>query len=613
MSKPTATLSPMQHRGDKQIKVEIAFDEKELLKTIKGYKYSRTHQCFYFPHCKESFEQLEKLFEVKIKEGIKPPAHPKPPTPPPSASPLAQKESAFVRLEKENDRRMKAFVPYFKKDWIEKVKSIPGRAWNEKEKYWSLPMTKKSVANIKEWFGEDARWGFEIPKDLPDDYKPKNWTSNKKEARNETLKKTAPPQAAGNKGQNPAPSSFPEPSESRTILNSPLPVKPNFVTIKRDWGEQKMITGEQIIVEQWDPHWLCAYIPGDKKGWLEAIRSFPGRKWKPQGLVWLLPITKETMGELDKFDGQYLIKNFTALEQMPERFPVPPKKTDRAQLNEMQRLAVNALNERLILEFKQPKTIKSYRNILIGLLLFYPATKPSSITKEQIHKYIVYKINERKISSSYMNQMISSFNAFFGRLLGQPEKVMELDRPEKDKIMPNVLPPEEVKKLLESIENLKHKCMLLLLYSSGLRKGELLNLRIKDLEPATETLLVKNGKGRKDRMTLYPPTAIKYVTQYLEMYRPKHWLFEGQKGGRYSESSLQSVFERAKEKSGVNDRITIHGLRHSFATHMTYQGVPLHETQQLLGHESIKSTEIYLHLAQRYRKEIQSPLEFLDL
>jgi integrase/recombinase XerD len=123
----------------------------------------------------------------------------------------------------------------------------------------------------------------------------------------------------------------------------------------------------------------------------------------------------------------------------------------------------------------------------------------------------------------------------------------------------------------------------------------------------------KAGKGAKDRFSFYTPSAIKYVTAYINKYKPRYWLFEGQTGEQYSETSLQIIFEAARKQSGVNPHITIHGLRHSFATHLVEKNVPLHVVKQLLGHEDIKTTEIYLHISNKYMTEIRSPLEGMDI
>ena len=167
--------------------------------------------------------------------------------------------------------------------------------------------------------------------------------------------------------------------------------------------------------------------------------------------------------------------------------------------------------------------------------------------------------------------------------------------------------------MIECCENLKHKTILILVYSSGLRKGELLQLRVTDLDFNRKTIFVKNGKGGKDRYTFLSNAAEKYLRRYLQQYSPKYYLFEGQTGGIYSETSVQRVFEKARYKSQISRHITLHGLRHSFATHLVEKGVSLHVVQDLLGHGSIKTTEIYLHISNKFRNDLRSPLDDLDI
>jgi integrase/recombinase XerD len=371
--------------------------------------------------------------------------------------------------------------------------------------------------------------------------------------------------------------------------------------------------GNRVIVRSSTPGWLDVFVPYDKKAWIDHIKRIPGRSYSFDNTCWKVPLNRDSIRELQDYFRELLQLTFDLPAEMPEKFTqrvqFKQQNTPALQLNEIQRLAVTALEERLILESKMPRTIKTYKNNLIGLIAHYPAEKPSQITLKQIQAYIIFKRKESKLSNSAVNSLISALNAFYGRLLGQTEKVQELERPPKKKTLPNVLSTEEVQRLLTASENIKHKCMLLLIYSAGLRKGELLRLRVRDLNAARQCLFVKNGKGGKDRYSFYTPAAIKYVTEYLREYKPRYWLFEGQTGEQYSETSLQIIFDRAREKSGVNPHITIHGLRHSFATHLVEKNVPLHVVKQLLGHEDIKTTEIYLHISNKYMTEIKSPLE----
>jgi len=198
-------------------------------------------------------------------------------------------------------------------------------------------------------------------------------------------------------------------------------------------------------------------------------------------------------------------------------------------------------------------------------------------------------------------------------LLKQEEKVIKLERPKKKKKLPNVFSLEEIELLLKALTNLKHKCMLILVYSGGLRRSEVLNLGVDDLNFSRKTLFIKNAKGGKDRYTFFSDIAQKHLKEYLKQYQPKYYLFEGQTGGRYSESSLQSIYEQARRKSRLPLNVTLHGLRHSFATHLVEKGIPLHVVQDLLGHASIKTTEIYLHISNKFRKELKSPLDDLNI
>ena len=212
-----------------------------------------------------------------------------------------------------------------------------------------------------------------------------------------------------------------------------------------------------------------------------------------------------------------------------------------------------------------------------------------------------------------MNQLINALNCFFIRILEQEEKVARMKRPKKKRKLPNVLSLEEMERLLKACDNLKHKSMLILVYSSGLRKSEVLNLRVEDLSFERKTLFVKNAKGGKDRYTFFADVAQKYLKEYIKQYQPRYYLFEGRTGGRYGESSIQSIYENARVKSKVNRFVTLHGLRHSFATHLSEKNVPLHVLQDLLGHSSIKTTEIYLHISNKFRQELKSPLDDLNI
>ncbi len=171
----------------------------------------------------------------------------------------------------------------------------------------------------------------------------------------------------------------------------------------------------------------------------------------------------------------------------------------------------------------------------------------------------------------------------------------------------------EIVSLLKAVDNLKHKCILLLIYSAGLRLGELIHLRVDDINVAQKNVFVKAGKGKKDRCTLLSSKVWERLQQYIEVYMPVEWVFEGQDGGQYSPRSVQAIFTKAKQRATINPYATVHTLRHSFATHLLEKGVDLRYIQELLGHESSKTTEIYTPITHTGWAKVKSPIDNLDI
>jgi integrase/recombinase XerD len=163
------------------------------------------------------------------------------------------------------------------------------------------------------------------------------------------------------------------------------------------------------------------------------------------------------------------------------------------------------------------------------------------------------------------------------------------------------------------IKNLKHKTILMLIYSGGLRIGESIRLRKEDIHFDRRSIFIKGGKGKKDRYTILSDKMILLLRNYLSAYEPDYWLFEGQDGGQYSKSSIQKIFRRAVSKAKVNPFSTVHTLRHSFATHLLERGMDLRYIQELLGHSSSETTQIYTHITRKAQQKFVSPLDHLDI
>jgi integrase/recombinase XerD len=188
----------------------------------------------------------------------------------------------------------------------------------------------------------------------------------------------------------------------------------------------------------------------------------------------------------------------------------------------------------------------------------------------------------------------------------------QLHRPKREKKLPNVLSKEEIKKILEMPMNIKHRTMLSLIYSCGLRCGELLKMKPKDIDSKRMLVMIRLAKGKKDRIVPLSEKVLQLLREYYKRYRPKEWLFEGQKVGEaYSERSLQLVLKHAIEKAGIKKPVSLHWLRHSYATHLLESGTDLRYIQELLGHKSSKTTEIYTHVSTKSIQNIRSPFDDL--
>ena len=237
----------------------------------------------------------------------------------------------------------------------------------------------------------------------------------------------------------------------------------------------------------------------------------------------------------------------------------------------------------------------------------------ASLTKEEIQAYQRYLVEDRKVSTSYQNQAINAIKFYFEKVLKQQRETYYIERPRKERYLPVVLSEEEVKKIISSISNLKHRCMIMTAYSAGLRVGELLDLKLGDVDSNRMLIRINQGKGKKDRVTLLSVKLLELLRQYYKQYRPHNYLFEGAAGGRYSERSIQNVLQRAARKTGILKHVTMHTLRHSFATHLLENTTDLRYIQELLGHSSPKTTQIYTHITTRGFGQLRSPLDNLEI
>lgn len=270
-------------------------------------------------------------------------------------------------------------------------------------------------------------------------------------------------------------------------------------------------------------------------------------------------------------------------------------------------------NELLIQKRYSLNTQKIYCNYFKDFVLYFKSENLENITTKQINAYILELIKAKNISSSQQNQRINAIKFFYEKILGKNKQYYDIYRPNQEKKLPKVLSKNEVKQLLNSCDNIKHRCILLLIYSAGLRRSELIDLKITDIDSSRMVININNAKGKKDRISLLSENALHLLRQYYKEYKPEKYLFEGTKGDKYSPTSIANILKNSAQKAGIHKRVTPHMLRHSFATHLLEQGTDLRYIQELLGHNSSKTTEIYTHVSKNAIDKIRNPADdFFD-
>jgi site-specific recombinase XerD len=277
---------------------------------------------------------------------------------------------------------------------------------------------------------------------------------------------------------------------------------------------------------------------------------------------------------------------------------------------------MNALRKQMIQQMQlkgySHVTIKSYVSIIARMALFYK-TPADILTVDQIRDYILLNITENKRSKSWINMTISAVKILFCEVLKRQWNRLDIPRVRREIKRPTVLSKDEVRRIIGSKKNIKHRAILMLTYSSGLRLGEVSTLKIGDIDSSRMLIHLKRAKGNKERYTILSPVALDLLRKYYRIYKPKEWLFEGRSSrNAISKSTVQEVFKQALEKSNVHKKVGIHSLRHSFATHLLEQGVALPIIQQMLGHQSLRTTSGYLHVQQYSIQGVKSPLDSLS-
>lgn len=340
------------------------------------------------------------------------------------------------------------------------------------------------------------------------------------------------------------------------------------------------------------------------------LKTIPYSHYSSKNNYWTLPITDQIIEGLKqkciecnlnlKFEKEVVDKNTVLPRKNPLLTP-NYRKCPQTMLDKLTELRYS------------PSTLKTYGSLFEEFINHYPTEDIDQIDEVKIIAFCRYLVTDRKVSASYQNQAINAIKFYYERVLGSKRKFYFIERPNKEKTLPVVLNTDEIKQILNVTENLKHKTILALIYSAGLRISECINMKIKDIDSKRMQIRISQSKGKKDRYTLLSQKTLVLLRTYFLEYKPKDYLFESPTLEQYSASSIQAIFRASCVKAKITKKATVHTLRHSFATHLLENGTDLRYIQSLLGHESSKTTEIYTHITTKGFDQIKSPLDNLDI
>ena len=329
-------------------------------------------------------------------------------------------------------------------------------------------------------------------------------------------------------------------------------------------------------------------------GLVEEVKKIPGRKWSQTLKCWHVPDTQENR----------LRFGLSAPAGISS-------KRELTKVNDVNKSALNALREKLILKGYSKNTQRTYYYEFAQFLYTLGDNDAKEIDEEKIRSYFLYCAEELQMKESQINSRYNAIKFYYEQVLGRDRFFIDLPRPKMPSQLPKYISTRDIKKLFEAVSNPKHLLMLKLCYGMGLRVSEIVNLKVSDIDSGNMQVLLEQAKGKKDRYVNLPESILDDLRSYYKEYRPKKYLFEGQGGGKYSIRSAQSVFKSAMSKAKINKDVGIHGLRHSFATHLLENGTDISYIQSLLGHSSLKTTLGYTKAAQMNVKKVKSPLDNL--
>lgn len=351
--------------------------------------------------------------------------------------------------------------------------------------------------------------------------------------------------------------------------------------------------------------------------WISEMKTYGKCYYDKQRREWMLRWSKLTCDSLaDYFTGRGVevnVKKKVADKTLLDERKVTGEKVRGKPLGRKALDGLDSLAMFLDENRYSIRTRMSYLSMLEFFFRYFSEKEPHEITEDEISRFIYDFIIRLGYSPAYQNQMISAIKIYY-KISGRGKVRAEFfERPRRSRALPKVFSKEEVSRILNSSRNIKHKLLLWMIYSCGLRRSEVTNIKLSDLDRDRNILHIREGKGNIDRITPVSAMVWEKIDEYNHSYHPRVYLFEGQKGGKYSSESVYRVFKEALNNAGIKKEVGVHSLRHSYATHLHESGLDIKYIQELLGHKSTRTTEIYTHISRRNLVAVRSPIEDLDV
>lgn len=344
---------------------------------------------------------------------------------------------------------------------------------------------------------------------------------------------------------------------------------------------------------------------------IDAVKQIHGARWSATHRKWYVRNNPKNLKSIfNVFKGLARVNSMALSKKVSQTKQY--EKRDR-QLSEANKTLLNNYYKYLKGKRLSESTISTYTFFVADFIEYYNTKSASSLTNRDVELFIEDVFIKRNYAVSTQRQFISAVKHF--RIFFPNCKIdnLELTRPKKSKILPTVLSKEEILDLIRHTKNLKHRSIIGLIYSAGLRISELINLELRDINIDRRQILIRSGKGRKDRYVMLSEGFLPLLRNYVVTYKPQKYFVEGSTGKKYSDSSIRKFIYRSCKEANIHKKVTPHTLRHSYATHLLENGVGIRHIQELLGHSKPETTMIYTHVAKKDLLEIRSPLDSILL